>query len=136
MRNETGAAERAQTSPIVALVALFAVCAGLSLYATTLGAVTPSETTNELAEPTLDRVYGEIHGGGVVSPVSLVRADRVAPDGYRVAVVLTTQNARWTNGRRPPRDAGVDADSATRPVSVAMGDGDVEWGQLRVWVWR
>ena len=136
MRNEAEAAERAQTSPIVALVALFAVCAGVSLYATTLGSVTPSETTNELAEPTLDRVYGDVHGGGVVSPVSLVRADGVSPDGYRVAVVLTTQNARWTNGHRPPRTAGTDVDSATRPVSVAMGNGDVEWGQLRVWVWR
>ena len=136
MRNAAGATERGQTSPIVALVALFAVCAGLSLYATTLGAVTPSETTNELAEPTLDRVYEELQGGGVVAPTSLAQADRTGPDGYRTAVVLTTSDARWTNGHRPPRDAAIDADSAARPVSVAMGDGDVEWGQLRVWVWR
>ncbi|MGQ4555749.1 DUF7285 family protein [Halobellus sp. GM3] len=130
---------RAQTTPIVALVALFAVCAGVSLYATTLGGVTPSENENALAGPTLDRVHDAVSDGGVLSPVALTRAREVAPDGYRVAVAVTTSGRRWTNGRQPPSEMAaksIAVDSAQRPVSVAMGDGDVVWGRLRVWVWR
>ncbi|WP_336022038.1 DUF7285 family protein [Halobellus salinisoli] len=146
-------ASRAQTTPLVALIALFAVCTGLSLYATTLGAVTPDETANALAEPTLERVYDDVSEGGVVSPVGLPRDGPATPDGYLVAVVVTTPKGTWTNGRRPPEaagrvatvgSAGVDSagtdtdgvDSAERPVSVATVDGDVVWGTLRVWVWR
>ena len=126
---------RAQTTPIVALVALFAVCAGVSLYATTLGSVMPGETGNALAEPTLERVYDVTSDGGAVSPTALSRADRVAPDGYRLAVALIVDEGRWTDSSRPPPDdAGVD--TATRTVAVAMADGSVVWGRLRVWVWR
>ena len=128
-------ARRGQTTPIVALVALFAVCAGVSLYATTLVDVTPTGTGNALAEPTLDRVYDATSEGGVVSPVVLSRTERVAPDGYRVAVAVTTENGRWTNGTRPPTGSeGVD--TAARPVAVSTGNGGVLWGRLRVWVWR
>jgi len=127
---------RAQTTPIVALIALFAVCTGLSLYATTLGTVLPGETGNELAEPTLERVYEDANEGGVVSPVNLPSAGPATPDGYRVAVVVTTPEGTWTNGRHPPESAGGSVDHADRPVSVSMGDGDVVWGTLRVWVWR
>jgi hypothetical protein len=126
---------RAQTTPIVALVALFAVCAGVSLYATTLGSVMPGETGNTLAEPTLERVYDATSHGGAVSPTALSRTDRVAPDGYRLAVAITVEEGRWTDGSRPPPDdTGVD--TATRTVAVAMADGSVAWGRLRVWVWR
>lgn len=126
---------RAQTTPIVALVALFAVCAGVSLYATTLGTVMPTETENALADPTLDRVYDATSDGGAVSPVALSRAEGVAPDGYRLAVAVTIEEGRWTDGSRPPPDDdGVD--TASRPVAVAMADGSVTWGRLRVWVWR
>ena len=127
---------RAQTTPVVALIALFAVCTGLSLYATTLGAVTPDETENALAEPTLERVYDDVSEGGVVSPVGLPSAGPSLPDGYRVAVVVTTPTGTWTNGRHPPASSGVPVDHAERPVSVATGDGDVVWGTLDVWVWR
>jgi len=131
-------ASRAQTTPLVALIALFAVCTGLSLYATTLGAVTPDETANALAEPTLERVYDEISAGGVVSPVGLPRDGPSAPDGYLVAVAVTTPDETWTNGRRPPEIGSqhTPVDSAERPVSVGTADGDVVWGTLRVWVWR
>ncbi|WP_144901783.1 DUF7285 family protein [Halobellus captivus] len=144
-------ASRAQTTPLVALIALFAVCTGLSLYATTLGVVTPGETANALAEPTLERVYDEVSDGGVVSPVGLPDDGPATPDGYRVAVAVTTSRGTWTNGRHPPEPAAtVDADgtgssaatgstavdAAERPVSVSMADGDVVWGTLRVWVWR
>lgn len=126
---------RAQTTPIVALVALFAVCAGVSLYATTLGTVMPTETGNALADPTLDRVYDATSDGGAVSPVALSRTERVAPDGYRLAVAVTIDEGRWTEGSRPPPDDdGVD--TASRPVAVATADGSVTWGRLRVWVWR
>ena len=130
---------RAQTTPIVALVALFAVCAGLSLYATTLGSVTPAETENALAQPTLERVYDAASDGGVVSPVGLIRARAAFPDGYRVAVEVTTPGGRWTTGHRPPADPGapdVPVDSASRPVGVKTAEGDVVWGRLRVRVWR
>ena len=123
------ATHRGQTTPIVALVALFAVCAGVSLYATTLLGVTPT------AEPTLERVYDAVNEGGVVSPPGLSRTERVAPDGYRLAVTITTENGRWTTGPRPPAGSeGVD--TATRPVAVSTAEGGVTWGRLRVRVWR
>ncbi|WP_311170961.1 DUF7285 family protein [Halobellus ordinarius] len=130
---------RAQTTPIVALIALLAVCTGVSLYATSLGAVVPTGTDNALAEPTLDRVYDAVSEGGVVSPVGLSRAETVAPDGHHLAVVVTTPDGRWTNGRVPPAGGGsteTAVDTADRPVSVAVGDGSVVWGRLRVYVWR
>ena len=126
---------RAQTTPIVALVALFAVCAGVSLYATTLGSVMPGETGNALAEPTLERVYDAASDGGAVSPAALSQTDRVAPDGYRFAVAIIVDEGRWTDGSRPPPDDET-VDTASRPVAVAMADGSVTWGRLRVWVWR
>jgi hypothetical protein len=126
---------RGQTTPVVALVALFAVCAGVSLYATTLVDVTPTGTGNALAEPTLERVYDAVSEGAVVSPTGLSRTERVAPDGYRVAVAVTTENGRWTNGNRPPVQSE-SVDTAARSVAVSTGEGDVVWGRLRVWVWR
>jgi hypothetical protein len=131
-REETG---RGQTTPIVALVALFAVCAGVSLYATVLVDVTPTGGGNALAEPTLERVYDAASEGSVVSPTGLSQTERVAPDGHRVAVAVTTDDGRWTNGIRPPADSA-GADTAARPVAVSAGDGSVTWGRLRVWVWR
>mgnify|MGYP006876369653 FL=1 len=129
------ATHRGQTTPIVALVALFAVCAGVSLYATTLLGVTPTGTGNALAEPTLERVYDAVNEGGGVSPPGLSRTERVAPDGYRLAVTITTENGRWTTGPRPPAGSeGVD--TATRPVAVSTAEGGVTWGRLRVRVWR
>ena len=129
------APRRGQTTPVVALVALFAVCAGVSLYATALNGATPVGTGNTLAEPTLERVYDATSDGGVVSPVALPRAERVAPDGHRVAVAVATDAGRWTAGDRPPAGAeGVD--TADRAVAVSTADGGVAWGRLRVWVWR
>ena len=130
---------RGQTTPIVALVALFAVCAGVSLYATAVVDLTPSGTGNTLADPTLERVYDTTSEGAVVSPTGLSRVGRVAPDGYRVAVVLTTERGRWTNGEQPPAEPAAGSeriDTATRPVAVSTVDGAVLWGHLRVWVWR
>jgi hypothetical protein len=129
------ATQRGQTTPIVALVALFAVCAGVSLYATTLVDVTPTGTGNAHAEPTLERVYDAVSEGAVVSPTGLSQAEHVAPDGYRLSVAITTENGRWTSGTRAPADSeGVD--TAARPVAVSSVDGGVIWGRLRVWVWR
>ncbi|MFB6091712.1 MAG: hypothetical protein ABEK02_01735, partial [Haloquadratum sp.] len=132
---------RGQTTPIAALVALFAVCAGLSLYATTLGAVTPKATTDRLADPTLDRVYDVVSDGGVVDPTRLSRGEAVAPDGYRVAVSVAaaTSDRRWRYGPHPPGDGESGSgtvDRATRPVSVQTRDGAVVWGRLTVRVWR
>lgn len=133
--SSTPEARRGQTTPVVALVALFAVCAGVSLYATTLVDVTPTGTGNTLAEPTLDRVYDATSEGGVVSPAELSRAERVGPDGYRVAVAVTTDDGRWAAGDRSPAGSG-GVDTATRTVAVSTADGRVVWGRLRVRVWR
>jgi hypothetical protein len=131
----TGPVGRGQTTPIVALVALFAVCAGISLYATTLGTVIPDRPDNTLAEPTLERVYDVTVDGGSVSPGRLSYVDRAAPDGYRIAVTITIDAGRWMAGSRPPPKPKR-VDTATRSVAVAMADGSVAWGRLRVRVWR
>ena len=132
--SSTPEARRGQTTPVVALVALFAVCAGVSLYATTLVDVTPTGTGNALAEPTLDRVYDATSEGGVVSPTGLSRAERVGPDGYRVAVAVTTDDGRCTAGDRPPAGSG-GVDTATLTVAVSTAYVRVVLGRLRVRVW-
>ncbi|SFR37728.1 DUF7285 family protein [Halogeometricum limi] len=130
---------RGQASPVAALVALFAVCAGLSLYATVLGGSIPVVAEQTVAAPTLDRAVDDVSDGGVVSLDRLASADagRYAPDGRSVNVSLTFDTASghdydWAVGPRAPARA---TDRASRPVSVRLGPGRVDAGRLAVVVW-
>ncbi|WP_363467435.1 DUF7285 family protein [Halogeometricum borinquense] len=123
---------RAQTSPVAALAALFAVCAGLSLYVTVLGGSVPLLEDRAVADPTLDRVHDVIDDGGVVDAERLPDAMTRGPDGRRLNVTLTASDDVWTVGPAVPQEA---TDRASRLVSVRLSPGQVEPGRLTVVVW-
>jgi hypothetical protein len=125
---------RGQTSPLAALAAVFAVCAGVSVYATALGGVLPADAPRDVADATLSRTYAAVSDGGVTTPSDLDAATDVAPEGYRTAVTLVADDERWTVGPTPPPSDRVDV--ATRVVGVRLGPGRVVRGRLRVAVWR
>lgn len=123
---------RGQASPVAALAALFAVCAGLSLYATVLGGSVPAVGTGGVADPTLSRVHEAATAGGVTDPGRLPDAATHGPDGRRLNVTLSVGDDRWTAGPAVPSDA---RDRASRLVGVRLAPGDVEPGRLSVVVW-
>ncbi|WP_182013141.1 DUF7285 family protein [Haloquadratum walsbyi] len=129
---------RAQTSPIVALIALFAVCVGVSLYATTLTDIFQSSSDRELAGPTADRII-DIHApGGVLDPTNVTVAPTSAsmsvPRGYQANISIYTDSDEWQYGPHPPVD-NTHTDSVTRSVGVAVDSG-VDWGIIIVRVWQ
>lgn len=122
---------KGQVEPTAALAALFAVCAGVGLYAGVLGgAVAPAE--RDLAEPTLERVHDATSDGGVVAPDALPAGRAAGPEGHELNVTLAAGDRAWTAGPPPPPAA----DRAARPASVRTAPGRIEPGRLRVAVWR
>lgn len=122
---------RAQVEPTAALVALFAVAVGLTLYAGAVDSLPPAEESRRVAEPTLSRVHGNLTATGVADPADLSAALAVGPDGYHVAVTLAADGERWRAGPAAPATAA----TAARPVSVRVAPGVVVAGRLRVEVW-
>jgi hypothetical protein len=129
----SGGTDRAQVEPVAALVAVFAVCVGLALYAGVLSSVTP-QPSRDLAEPTLDRVHDRLSTGGVAVPERLgpERTTAAGPDGYQLNVSLTAADRRWAVGPTPPASAG---DGTGRSTTVRVAPGRVDPGRLRVVVW-
>lgn len=126
---------RGQTEPVVALVALFAVCVGVSLYAGVLSDVTTSlGSERDVAGPTLDRVEDAVSTTGIVEPDHADRALDVGPDGYGLHVSVRADGQRWTAGPTSPE--GEATQTASRRVSVRVGPGRVRPGRLQVVVWR
>jgi hypothetical protein len=134
-RDAARRSRRGQTEPVVALVALFAVCVGVSLYAGVLSDVTTSlGSERDVAEPTLDRVEDAMSTTGILDPGRESRALDAGPDGYGLHVGVHTEGKRWTAGPTPPEDEATQA--ASRRVSVRVGPGRVRPGRLQVVVWR
>ncbi|NHN47448.1 hypothetical protein G9464_07545 [Halostella sp. JP-L12] len=121
---------RGQTEPLAVLAALFAVGAGIALYAgvvdTSLGGRDAPD-----ADPTVDRVRSEVSENGVVDPTALSAASEVGPDGRSVRIELRADGREWTAGPESPPDAR----SASRRVSVRVAPGKVRVGRLRAEVW-
>jgi len=123
---------RAATEPLAALVAVFAVGAGLALYAGTLDdAVADAAGDRDLAGPTADAVERRVTTGGVVDPERVSDALAAVPSGYEGNVTLRAER-QWSVGPTPP--AGADTDDRT--VSVALGPATVRRGRLTVAIWR
>lgn len=124
-------ARRGAVEPLVALVALFAVVAGLGLYAGVLSKTLSVEYDRNVAEPTLVRVHDTLAVRGVLRPDRLPKTRSIFDGRRRLNVTITTGNSRWTAGPRPPARP----DAASRSVSVRAGGGRVPAGTLRVEVW-
>lgn len=123
---------RAQVEPFAAIVAVFAVGVGLTVYAGALDASVPGTSGRDVARPTLDRVSDSLGGGGVLDPRQLGNATTVTPAGYRLNVTLEAADQRWQVGPSPPEAA----DRASERVSVRLAPGRVRPGLLEVWVWQ
>lgn len=131
---------RAQAEPVVALVALFAVSVGVSLYAGVLGDVSATVGVDrDVATPTLERVHDATTTAGIVDPRALDRGLAVGPDGYDLNVTVEGANRTWHAGPPAPtrtsRTSSETSDSATRSASVRVAPGRVRPGTLRVVVW-
>lgn len=124
-------ARRGQTE-LAALIAVLAVCLGLSLYAGVLDAALPESTAPTPARTAADRVADVARVGGVVRPGRLDRAAEAAPVGRRLNATLRAASRTWTAGPPVPDRAT----AATRRVSVRVAPGRVRPGRLRVAVWR
>lgn len=141
---------RAQTEPLVAIVAVFAVTVGLVAYAGVFESVSPRPASHELAHPTLERIYATLAPTGVVEPSQLDDCTSVGPKEYRVSITLSVEGRTWRAGDAVPD--GIDrpgsnqqsedptrprgTDRASRPVSVRLAPGVVRSGRLTVEVWR
>jgi len=124
--------DRAATEPLAALVAVFAVSAGITLYAGVLDTALLSATGDRnLAKPTADEVERRLTTGGVVEPERVNDSLAAIPTGYEGNVTLRAEQ-RITVGPVPPASA----DTEYRTVSVALGPATVRRGTLRVSVWR
>ncbi|ODR83217.1 hypothetical protein BG842_13055 [Haladaptatus sp. W1] len=125
---------RAQTEPVAAIVAVFAVCFGLLAYTGVLGDAMPrSERT--LGPTTLPSVRDAASSNGILIPTHLTESS-ATPDGYRCNVTLTVGKREWHDGPTPPSNAKVPSSSAATTVSVRIAPGDVRPGRLRVVVWK
>lgn len=144
-----------QVEPTAALVAVFAVSVGVSLYAGVLLEARPSEVERDVAPTAVDVVHERTSTAGVVDPGALDRAPTAAPEGYRLNATLRVGNRRWHvgpttpadgdgsddadtvgDGNANPADANTRTDVATRSVSVRLEPGSVRPGRLTVVVWQ
>jgi hypothetical protein len=125
-----------QTEPLAALVALAAVCLGVTLYAGVLdGAVRESPETRDVAGTTLDRVHRTVATAGVIDAGGIADATATGlggPPGWQVNATLRSPSFEWQYGSAPPPEA----DRASRRVAVDRGNGRIRSGVLRVAVWR
>lgn len=123
---------RAQVEPFAAIVAVFAVGVGLTIYAGVLDASVPSSDGQGVARPTLDRVSDHLGQAGVLDPDRLGNATAAASTGHRLNVTLEAGNRQWQVGPTPPAAADV----ATERVSVQLAPGRVQPGLIEVQVWQ
>lgn len=123
---------KAQIEPLACLVALFAVCAGLTAYASVLHSTVGGSAERNVAEPTLEPVHHALSDDGVVRPGRLGRGLREGPAGHDVNLTLTAASTEWRAGPDPPPSA----DAASKTVSVRLEPGRVRFGRLEVAVWR
>jgi hypothetical protein len=125
-----------QTEPLAALVALAAVCLGVTLYAGVLGgAVEESPETRDVAGTILDRVHRSVATAGVIDAGGIADATAVgvgSPSRWQVNATLRSSSFEWQYGSTPPPEA----DRASRRVAVDHGNGRIRSGVLRVAVWR
>ena len=123
---------KAQTEPLAALVAVFALGVGLSLYAGVLNATLPALVTErEMAPHAADRILAEASSFEAVRPPLAEATEAARPTGYRLNASLRTDADGWTAG--PPRPETPEC--VDRRVAVRVAPGRVRPGRLEVCTW-
>lgn len=124
--------DRGQTEPLAALVAVFALGVGLSLYVGALDSTLPSLTVeSEMAPIAAHRFLAEASDLGVVRPPIGGAVDAASPNGHAMNATLRSGSGVWTAG--PTREPS--ADCVRRRVSVRTAPATVRPGLLEVCVW-
>ncbi len=121
---------RATTEPIAALAAVFAVCAGLTLYVTTFDATVPPDREANPAEAALTEIHDRATVMGTATPDRFEQSANAVGD-HRMNATLTVDDRQWSVGP-PPSDG---RNEAVRDVPVETEGGDVRSGTLRVVTW-
>lgn len=145
---EAGPTSRAQTEPLAALVAVFAVCLAVSVYAGFLTGLLPElGSDRELAEATGERVWESLREDGVypADSATIELPDGTLPAGRAVSInvtvpdeqghVETVAEGRFGGSGTTTGKPGPDAETFSRPIPVKRGPGDVRPGMLTVVVW-
>ncbi len=124
--------DKAQTEPLAALVAVFALGVGLSLYVGVLDSTLPSLTEeSEIAPIAADRLVAEASVSGTVRPPIAEATERARPDGYAINATLRADSAVWRGGS----SRASSADCARQRVRVRTALATVRPGSLEVCVW-
>lgn len=123
-----------QTEPLAALVSVFALGVGLSLYVGVLDSTLPLlSTESEMAPIAADRFLAESSSFGVLEPPIADAVTASRPTGYELNATVRTETGVWTGG--PARDAVSDPECIDRSVSVRTAPGQVRLGRAEVCVW-
>jgi|AntRauTorcE11898_2_1112593.scaffolds.fasta_scaffold01155_4 hypothetical protein len=124
---------RGQASPTAALAAVAAVGIGLSLYASIFAGAVPT-ADRDVATPTLTAVHEVVAPTGVAEPERIDAAVDAGPTGWSLRIELRAGPQQWTAGTAPRPESTIQ--SAGRRVPVRTSPGQVEFGWLRVVVYR
>lgn len=127
---------RGQTSPLPALIALVAVCSGVTLYVGAHATVNLDSPDQSPADSAVDQLAEALTADGPAETDALNDSDTLAaidpvPDGYNYRTTIEIDDQRIHAGPEPPSDA----DRATRRVPVESTPGTVRPGRLTVEVW-
>jgi len=144
--------DRGQAEPIPALVAVAAVCLGVSLYAGYAADALPGTSDRAVEETTLDTVWTELGEDGLYDPSADVLdtlSRETLPDGYHVRVTISVEDTRGdrrvvdrvridAHGDGDPGSPSEDARTASRSIPVVDEDlpGEIDVGTLSVEVWQ
>lgn len=124
--------DRGQTEPLAALIAVFALGAGLSLYVGALESTLPLLSTDSGITPTAaDRLVSEASSFGALRPPIAGATETARPSGYAMNATVRTDAGVW-HGGDPTSDA---ADCVRRQVAVGVAPGTVRPGTLEVCTW-
>lgn len=124
--------DKAQVEPLAALVAVFALGVGLSLYVGVLDATLPQLSSERERAPTaMDRLVTASSSLGSVEPPLDDAASTARPTGYHLNATLRTVADSWSVGPTTRNSS----ECARRRVSVRVGPARVRPGRLEVCVW-
>ncbi|WP_411714026.1 hypothetical protein [Natronomonas sp.] len=118
---------------MAALVAVFAVGMGLSLYIGAVDATLPAHSSDRNLAPTAaDRLIAETSTLGAVVPPLETAATASRPTAHELNATLDAGDEGWVVGPPAPRSA----ECEHRRVSVRVAPGRIRPGWLEVCVWR